>query len=342
MTIHKVYDSQKLQDACNKAAAGDTILIFGGNYTQKSVMRGKSGRPDAPIRFIGGDSVVIDAGRLPEHIEWHAEKNGAKTGPPPHPKPKDFSFLQLFDCHHVVIENLRVANCWPSIFYFEQSANLVVRGCVLLDATYAIYCTGPATSHVLVENNTWQQDSSPGHLLWTTIEWTSAHGGAGGDDKHRYFNGGFVSGKNIAGAFVIRGNQISDAYNGIRLLCDPDMETDGDGIPRNAGIHIHDNDFIRIRDNPTEPEEYAHDWHVRHNRLLDCYAWFSFDGAGGGYWYFYGNTADFTSRPGLLRRYTACRRGSECCQRRQDGEPLEQKTYQVNRRFSWPMRPPGS
>jgi len=37
---------------------------------------------------------------------------------------------------------------------------------------------------------------------------------------------------------------------------------------------------------------------VRHNRLLDCHAWFSFDGVTGGFWYFYGNTAYFRSRQG--------------------------------------------
>jgi hypothetical protein len=37
---------------------------------------------------------------------------------------------------------------------------------------------------------------------------------------------------------------------------------------------------------------------VRHNRLLDCHAWFSFDGVTGGFWYFYGNTGTFESRQG--------------------------------------------
>jgi hypothetical protein len=66
----------------------------------------------------------------------------------------------------------------------------------------------------------------------------------------------------------------------------------------NADVHIYDNDFIRIRDNPVEPEVAAWNWHVRHNRLLDCHSWFSVDGVRGGYWYFYGNTGRFESRQG--------------------------------------------
>jgi len=90
-----------------------------------------------------------------------------------------------------------------------------------------------------------------------------------------------------------------DAFNGVRMK---GLEASSKPQPPmsvvNADVHIYDNDFIRIRDNPIEPEESAWNWHVRHNRLVDCHAWFSFDGVRGGYWYFYGNTGRFETRQG--------------------------------------------
>jgi hypothetical protein len=98
---------------------------------------------------------------------------------------------------------------------------------------------------------------------------------------------------------VVRGNRVMDAFNGVRMK---GVEVPpSDPAPRrdvNADVHILDNDFIRIRDNPIEPEASAWSWHVRHNRLVDCHSWFSFDGVRGGFWYFYGNTGRFESRQG--------------------------------------------
>ena len=112
----------------------------------------------------------------------------------------------------------------------------------------------------------------------------------------RYFNGGFLSAKGIAGKVVVRGNRIRDAFNGVRMKAD---RADPGQSPRlNADVHIVENDFVRIRDNPVEPEVFAYNWHVRHNRILDCHAWFSFDGVTGGFWYFYGNPAIFAAGRG--------------------------------------------
>jgi hypothetical protein len=153
--------------------------------------------------------------------------------------------------------------------------------------------------HYVIENNHWQQDTSSDHKLWTFLDWAQSHGGEGSDGRYRYFNGAFFGGKGIAGDVVIRGNIVRDAYNGVRLKA-ADTGKAISGLPRlNANVHIYGNDFIRIRDNPIEPEAYALDWHVRHNRLRDCHSWFSVDGVAGGYWYFYGNIGWFTSRQGL-------------------------------------------
>jgi hypothetical protein len=169
---------------------------------------------------------------------------------------------------------------------------------MLRHGTYAIFAKGDGTSHLLIEGNEWQQDDSPGHDLWFKIDWARSHGAENADGMYRHFNGGFLSTKGICGNVVVRHNRILDAYNGIRMKVDnPDPRQD----PKlNSNVHIFDNDFIRIRDNPVEPEVFAYNWHIRHNRMLDCHAWFSVDGVGGGYWYYYGNTGDFRSRQGSL------------------------------------------
>jgi hypothetical protein len=194
-----------------------------------------------------------------------------------------------------------VQDCWPSIIFIKDSTGITVRNSQFKHGTYAIFAKkqDPAVDTVrgyLVEGNTWQQDDTPDHKLWQQYPWEEAHGDEGSDGKYRYFNGAFFGAKGITGDVVVRRNVIMDAYNGVRMKAGNKCP---DGLPElNAHVHVFDNDFIRIRDNPIEPEVYALDWHVRHNRLLDCHAWFSYDGVGGGYWYFYGNTGRFESRQG--------------------------------------------
>jgi len=292
MVEHAVHNPAELQQACDAAAAGDEILIFGGTYDTPSVLHKRRGEPGRPIVFRAADERWIDGAQVPDPF-WGGTLPSFDA--PRKPDVSDFASLLIDDCEHIVVEHLRIANCWPTILLVKDTKFLRVRGCVLRHGTYAIFAKGD-TSHLLIEENEWQQDDSPGHDLWNKIDLRRAHGGEGADGLFRYFNGGFLSAKGIGGNVVVRRNRISDAFNGVRMKADSAYPNQS---PRkNAHVHVYDNDFIRIRDNPVEPEVFAYDWHVRHNRLLDCHAWFSFDGVTGGYWYFYGNFGGFRSRQG--------------------------------------------
>src|SRR5207253_10247584 len=151
---------------------------------------------------------------------------------------------------------------------------------------------------LLIEDNEWQQDDSPEHRLWSTRDLERAHVNEGSDGRFRYFNGGFFSSKGIPGKVMLRRSRIMDAFNGIRMKASASPLTVERLSTINASVYVYDNDFVRIRDNPIEPEVSAYNWHVRQNRLLDCHAWFSFDGVTGGYWYFYGTTGYSRIRQG--------------------------------------------
>lgn len=294
-----------VQAQLGAAVAGSVIVLPAGQYGANLSLRNRHGTPEKPIRIISADDGWISRGREPD-FTWRVGPEGYAEGDePPHlggpPKPslKDPALLVVADCSHVVIEGLKVRESWPSIFVIHDSHHLIIRDCALEGGTYAIFVRGPKTSHLLIERNRWTQDTTLDHRLWHAIKWVEAHGGEGGTGTARQFNGGFLSGKGIAGRVVVRDNTISDAYNGIRLKCEYVDRLAADGSFRNAHVHIHDNTFVRIRDNPLEPEGFAYDWHVRHNQLEDCHSWFSFDDVRGGYWYFYGNTGTFGTRQGL-------------------------------------------
>lgn len=288
MRVFSVACPAQLQDACDQAEAGDEILIAGGLYDRPSTLLGRSGELGRPILIRAADDRWICGGQSPQPREGT-------------PSLADFAFLIVDKCSHVTIDRLKVRDCWPAIFQVKDSSHLTIRNCSLRHGTHAIYAKGDLTSHLLIEGNSWRQDTSPGHLLWTAIEWARAHGGEGADDRYSYFNGSFLGTKAIRGQVVIRRNRIADAYNGVRLKSGNE-DVPAERAPTvNADIHVVGNDFIRIRDNPVEIERSAYNWQVRHNRLLDCHAWFSFDGAGGGHWYVYGNTGRFESRQGLPR-----------------------------------------
>jgi len=300
MAEYRVHSSAELYVACAQVQPGDVILVHGGRYDTLTTLQKKIGSVAHPIVIRAADDVWISGGKSPDP-KWGGSEPAKDA--PGKPDVTDFAFLAIDSCAYVVIDGLRIRDCWPSILFVKNSHHLTIRNCLLRNATYAIFAKGVHTCHLLIEGNEWRQDDSPDRLLWTQIDWASAHGNEGSDGLYRYFNGGFLSSKNIRGNVVVRRNRIMDAYNGIRLKADDPLPSVDQMPSVNADIHIVDNDFIRIRDNPVEPEGAAFNWHVRHNRLLDCHAWFSFDGVTGGYWYFYGNTGRFESRQGQRGTY---------------------------------------
>jgi hypothetical protein len=291
-----------LHDACAAAQPGDVIRVHARSYPgpTPAKLQNVKGTAARPLVICAADDGWISGAAAPDPL-WGEQPPAIDA--PSKPSTEDFGFLVIIDCAHVVIEGLKLREFWPSILSIKHSHHLTIRNCTFRHGTYAIFAKSDRdapgkTSHLLIEGNEWQQDDSPEHALWTRIDWARAHGDEDSDGLFRYYNGGFLSTKGIAGQVVVRGNRIMDAYNGVRMK---GQETpSGTEPPRhvNADVHIFDNDFIRIRDNPIEPEASAWNWHVRHNRLVDCHSWFSVDGVRGGYWYIYGNTGRFDSRQG--------------------------------------------
>jgi hypothetical protein len=301
MAEYSARDQASLQKALDKAGPGDTILVYGGKYDRPSTIKNKNCTSDKPIIIRAADGNAISGEKSPSTFKA-SEESKIKRILDIDIRASDPSFLKIINCRYVTVENLIVWKWWPSIFFIEDSRNISIRGCDLKNGTHAIFATGE-TSHLLIENNKWKQDDSVNHDLWHKIDWRKAHGGEGKGEKYAYFNGGFLSSRWIQGKVVVRCNQISDAYNGIRMVGSaPAPRKDGiidKGTPlTNCDVHIVKNEFIRIRDNPVEPEKFAINWHIRENRIVDCHSWFSFDNVGGGYWYIYGNDGRFRSRQG--------------------------------------------
>src|SRR5262245_22036141 len=293
---HPAKNASDFQKACRRAEPGDTITLTPGTYRSSTKLQARSN-----VTILPGAPGWIDGGLTPTPTK----DSSLRSTPPKKPTTEEKAFLIIIDCSDIVLDGLCLKNFWPNIVLIKNSRNITIRNCQMKGGTYAIFAKGKAADDpdddsmgYLIEGNCWQQDDTADHKLWTQFDWAEAHGGEGGEGSRNYFNGAFFGAKAIRGGVIIRGNTITDAYNGIRMKAANERPTP-DTLPRlNADVHIYENLFLRIRDNPIEPEYYALDWHVRHNRLIDCHTWFSFDGVGGGYWYFYGNTGGFTSRQG--------------------------------------------
>lgn len=276
MSVFTVRNPKEFQAALDAVCQGDEIIVCGGTYGATSALRGKKG----PIKIRAGDAVEISGNLTPK-----PDDDG------------DFSFLQIKDCQDILIEGLRLKNFWPIVFDIKNSSFLAIRKCHIVGATKAISAKN-GTSHLLIEDNEWVQDDSPGHDLWHKIDWREAHGDEGAGNKYKYFNGGFLWASGIRGKVVIRRNRIQDAFNGIRLKFKKDDLSIPEKAHWNSDVYIVENEFIRIRDNPVEPETRAWNWHVRNNSLVDCHSWFSFDQVSGGYFYIYSNEGRFETRQG--------------------------------------------
>lgn len=292
MNNYEVWNGVQLQRACDMVMPGDQILVHGGDYTESILLEEVRGTKTKPIRIVAADSQWITGRKDPDPHR--------KIGIPIFGAP---AFLRLDRCKHVIIEGLRIKHWWPTIVHATASSRLTIRGCQMRHATYAIVASDigrPTCHNLLIEGNHWQQDDSEEHSLWFRIDWQESHGEEETPGSHQYFNGGFFGSHGIRGQVIIRNNLIEDAFNGIRMKSGKKPPTARSAGKVNSDVYIFENRFIRIRDNPIEPEVYAYNWHVRHNALLDCHAWFSLDHVAGGRWFFYGNSGWFESRQGSL------------------------------------------
>ncbi len=217
----------------------------------------------------------------------------------------------------VVFEDLHFKDCWVSAVFIADSSDIRVAGNLIEGSSYAIFATAlhvppGSVRGFTIENNVWIQDNSgygPGKpapckaigasfdcpgVVWTTIPWAVTH-----DTWYEHMNGGLFGSSDIGGGVVFRGNKVTNAYNGIRMVVS--MACARVLACRNAvnrDVEVADNDFIHIRDNAVEPETQAVNWTIARNRIVNGHAWFSFDDVAGGPIYIWGNVGWYTDIPG--------------------------------------------
>jgi hypothetical protein len=127
MAQHTVRSPPELQQACSIAEAGDVIVVYGGLYDKPSVIEKCAGRPDNPIVFKTADDEWISGGRSPDPY-WGGTTPAQDA--PQKPSVKDFAFLIIDECTHVVIDGLKIRECWPSILFVKDTRYLQIRNCV--------------------------------------------------------------------------------------------------------------------------------------------------------------------------------------------------------------------
>lgn len=235
----------------------------------------------------------------------------------------DNAHLVLRDCQWIVLEDLTFENCWPTAIYIENCQHITIRGIHFRGGTFAIGATGADTRHLLIENCDWIQDlgchgdiqvrsiRDNGYLLderevdgchlWRKTHFNQIHSDVSvtGEfvqpDDSRAYDGDFFRAWTIAGYVILRNNCIVDAFNGIHFFNQASKDT---RHRHSRNVMISDNWFVRIRDNAVEPENYAFNWTIRHNKFVDCYAPFSLEPEQSGFFYIYGNLGWSRERPG--------------------------------------------
>lgn len=233
------------------------------------------------------------------------------------PHIKAFSCIRIENQEFIEIENINMRNCWPMAVFAINSAYITLRNTMIVGSTYAFHAFGERSHHFLLEGNHWIQDGSARHRMWREICWSAVKGYVADGQRHdacplegehvrdySFFNGALFASWNIAGGVVVRQNQVSNAFNGIRMDA-PRGKKYRD--KRNLNVEIYANTFRYIRDNPIEPEATATNWWVHHNRIYNAHSWFSFDGVAGGEWYIFGNVGWFDERP-----YFGCHNNPDC------------------------------
>ena len=298
------------------------------NFNSLLTIKGVQGLPDRPI-IIRGDAgsttntrpAIIDGGRRldgtlrlverirhpgarPSELEDLITQNQFRTR-------HAINCVVFEEVRNLVIEGLTIRDCWPTGFMFLSSHYVTLRENTIVGSTFAFFLDR-YSDHFLVEDSIWTQDDSgyaadesgysgrvdltpkPGRM-WDTIPWGVSHHGS-----RAHLNGGLVGSFGTPGSIVIRRNTLRNAYNAVRLRANR-----CERAPCNANVEIYDNDFQFIRDNAVEPEDWAFNWWIFHNRIYNVHGWFSLDGVGGGPVYIFGNVGgSTTSRRGAALKAT--------------------------------------
>ena len=251
----------------SSASAGDTIYLLPGTYREVVSVIEEKGIAERPLCILGyeqspGKRPIIDG-------EATSPSNTNTTN----------SWMLVQNSTWVEIGNIEFRNGWTNPIRVFNSSYLTFNGCTFYGAKVVITASGSGTHHVLVQNCYWDQG---GEYLWRLVSdpagtdaWTSMHEG-----PLQYYNGTLIDLNGTGGSVVIRNNTIVNAFNGLRWRA---------GYNFDSNIEIYDNSVSNIRDNDFEPETFAYNLHIYHNRSHNIHKTMSVDHVQGGFIYYYGN-----------------------------------------------------
>ena len=196
------------------------------------------------------------------------------------------------DKQWIVLDNLTLRDCADAGVIALDSRYITLKNSTIVEGLYAFYAEGPNTHHILLENNTWIQDTVGGHVAPPALVRIQVRAAARAGRRA------------VRRARHRRRRHHPPQPGGSRpsTPCASTCRPGGGAIPRWRGklstnIEVYDNDFAFIRDNVLEPEYDATNWWFHGNRIRNAHAWFSFDGLYGGRWYVYDNAGWFDDRP---------------------------------------------
>ena len=304
-----------LRQALDMASPGVTIQLLPGVYKQDTTADGilfpRNGSPDHPItlRGLGSDTIIdgtqaqgLDANQnsviagmaqnLLNRLGLEVARKADEMSTLLRPDYRGGSICFRFkDKQWIVLDNLTLRDCADAGVIAIDSQYITLRNSIILKGLYAFYGEGPLTHHILLENNTWIQDTSED--MWHRRHWCEYKYGV-----LRGQAGALFAGLDIAGGIIIRRNRVEQAFNAVRIDVSTPRRADRWWLGKlSANIEVYDNDFAFIRDNVLEPEYDATNWWFHGNRIRNAHAWFSFDVLYGGRWYIYDNEGWFDDKP---------------------------------------------
>lgn len=324
MPVVAVGPDDDVQGALDRAAPGDVVLLRAGTYTRKLRLAGRRGSAAQPITVRGEPGAVLDGGlrfeafnrTAMDFILARVDQDEAKPlDQRRYPGLHDWLLpdalpgvreeqrrpqLAIQRCAHVRVEGLKVRGSWPAAITVVDSPDVALSGLTIKEGTYAIHARGRATRGLVVERCSWVQDVSR-ERVWSGVPWSRMHDGDVNPGDSRAFDGDFLQAVDLGPGTVVRHCRVEDAFNGIHFW------NEGGAADLSRDVAIHDNTFLRVRDNVVEPEVAARNWWVYRNRFVDCHKWLSLElRKGGGHFYAFGNLGWFTSVPGTA---DDCHRG---------------------------------
>jgi hypothetical protein len=275
-------NSLSLQGALDRAGPGDIVTLQPGDHRSLGIVR-RGGAKGSPLIIRGTDGARFVGSRPPAKLprDWLPSWDDAQA-------------FRLNNIEHVSFQHIGFAECWPVAVFARNVRWIEFRRCSVRAGTFPFYVRdwaslGDASRNISVKQCTWIQDER----IWAKLPWDDVHHG-----DWNFLSGGLIGMTDVIGDVTFSGNEITDAFNGFVADISPELRRDWSKVQeRNVNFRIADNKFMRVRDNPIEPETWARNWHIYGNSFFNCHAWFSMDHVSGGHWYIYANTGWFDDRP---------------------------------------------